>query len=227
MTIPDWVRATRAGVSVGAAVAMATSGAALAQDAALEEITVTAQKREQSALDVPITVDVFTATDIEQTGALTLRDIRDFIPGFEIGSNPTQASIRVRGISSANISTGGDPSVATFYDEIYVPRAATTASFTDVARVEVLKGPQGTLYGRNAAVGVVSIVPNRPAAEDEAFVKSRIGNYDLMRLEAMGNVALSDSFFLLAAVTFARHQVLDVAISLVTQDVGTQEETVA
>ncbi|MDJ0794042.1 MAG: TonB-dependent receptor [Woeseiaceae bacterium] len=196
----DWVRAVRAGARVCAALAVSVPQLVVAQDTALDEITVTAQKREQSALDVPITVDVFTATDIEQTGALTLRDIRDFIPGFEIGSNPTQASIRVRGISSANISTGGDPSVATFYDDIYVPRAATTASFTDVARVEVLKGPQGTLYGRNAAVGVVSIVPNRPGAEDEAFVKSRLGNYDLMRLEAMGNVALSDSFFLRANV---------------------------
>ena len=153
----------------------------LAQDSLLDEITVTAQKREESALDVPMTVDVFSATDMEKTGALNLEEIQDFIPGLEVGSNPTQASITIRGVSSANISAGGDPSVATFYDEVYVPRAATTASFTDLQRIEVLKGPQSTLYGRNAAAGVVNMVPNRPGAENEAFVKMRFGNYDLAR----------------------------------------------
>ena len=138
--------------------------AARAQDAELDEIIVTSQKREQSALEVPMTVDVFSADQIEKTGALNLQEMQDFIPGFEVGENPTQASITIRGVSSANISTGGDPSVATFYDDVYVPRAATTITFSDMARVEVLKGPQGTLYGRNAAAGVVNMVPNQPAS---------------------------------------------------------------
>ncbi|MDH5454821.1 MAG: TonB-dependent receptor [Gammaproteobacteria bacterium] len=182
------------------AVAAALPAASLAQDVVLEEITVTAQKREQSTLDVPLTVDVFSADDMEKTGALNISEMQDFIPGFEMGSNPTQASISIRGISSVGISSGGDPSVATFYDDIYVPRAATTIAFTDVARVEVLKGPQGTLYGRNAAAGVVSIVPNRPGADNEAFTKLRIGNYGLARIEVMGNIAVSDNFFLRANV---------------------------
>ena len=168
---------------------------ARAQDSVLDEITVTAQKREESALEVPVTVDVFTDKDIEETGALNLAEMQDFIPGFEVGSNPTQASITIRGVSSANISTGGDPSVATFYDEVYVPRAATTATFTDLQRVEVLKGPQGTLYGRNAAAGVVNLVPNRPGPETDGFIRQRIGNYGLFRVELMGNAALSDKFF--------------------------------
>ena len=183
-----------------AALAVCMPFAAIAQDIVLDEITVTAQKREQSALDVPITVDVFGARDIEQTGALNLMEMQDFIPGFEMGANPTQAAITVRGVSSANISTGGDPSVATFYDEVYVPRAATTVTFSDLQRVEVLKGPQGTLYGRNAAAGVVNLVPNRPGPENEAFIKSRVGNLDLFRIEAMGNVALGDNFFVRANV---------------------------
>jgi outer membrane receptor protein involved in Fe transport len=203
MKVHNSTRASQAGA--GFTVVCLAAGAVLpvttlAQDMSLDEIVVTAQKREQSLLDVPVTIDVFTADDIEKTGALNLIEMQDYIPGFEIGSNPTQASITIRGVSSANISTGGDPSVATFYDDVYVPRAATTASFTDMQRVEVLKGPQGTLYGRNAAAGVVNMVPNRPAAENEAFVKARVGNYDLMRLEAMGNVALSDNFFLRANI---------------------------
>jgi len=195
--------------AMGAAIAAVTillgAAPAVAQESELEEIVVTSQKREQSALEVPMTVDVFSADQIEKTGALNLQEMQDFIPGFEVGSNPTQASITVRGVSSTNISTGGDPSVATFYDDIYVPRAATTITFSDMSRVEVLKGPQGTLYGRNAAAGVVNMVPNQPGEENEGFIKARIGNYNLMRIEAMGNVAVSENFFLRAnALTNSR-----------------------
>ena len=189
-------RAAGAGITaVCVAVASAIPALASAQETLLEEITVTAQKREQSELEVPMTLDVFTGKDITDTGALNLQDIQDFIPGFEVGTNPTQASITIRGVSAPNISTGGDPSVATFYDEVYVPRAATTASFTDLQRVEVLKGPQGTLYGRNAAAGVVSMVPTRPQPEKEAFIKTRFGNYNLFRVEGMANIPLTDKLY--------------------------------
>ncbi len=189
-------RAAGAGITaVCVAVASAIPASASAQETMLEEITVTAQKREQSELEVPMTLDVFTGKDITDTGALNLQDIQDFIPGFEVGTNPTQASITIRGVSAPNISTGGDPSVATFYDEVYVPRAATTASFTDLQRVEVLKGPQGTLYGRNAAAGVVSMVPTRPQPEKEAFIKTRFGNYNLFRVEGMANIPLTDKLY--------------------------------
>ena len=189
-------RAAGAGITaVCVAVASAIPASASAQETMLEEITVTAQKREQSELEVPMTLDVFTGKDITDTGALNLQDIQDFIPGFEVGTNPTQASITIRGVSAPNISTGGDPSVATFYDEVYVPRAATTASFTDLQRVEVLKGPQGTLYGRNAAAGVVSMVPTRPQPEKDAFIKTRFGNYNLFRVEGMANIPLTDKLY--------------------------------
>ena len=190
------------------AIAMALAGAAQAQDPTveaealpgLEEVIVTAQKREQSAMDVPVTVDVFSSADIEKTGALTLYDIQDFIPGFEVGDSATQTSISIRGVSSANISTGGDPSVATFYDEVYLPRGATALAFSDIARVEVLKGPQGTLYGRNAAAGVVNVIPNAPGPETEGFVRGRLGNLSLYRVEAMNNWAMADDFFVRANV---------------------------
>lgn len=112
-------RRLRAGAGTAALFALvAVPATSLAQGAIFEEITVTAQKREQSELEVPMTLDVFSAKDIEETGAFNLIDMQDFIPGFEVGSNPTQAAITIRGVSSVNIWTGGDPSVATFYDEI-------------------------------------------------------------------------------------------------------------
>lgn len=181
-----------------AAIAMALVVPALADEMVneLEEVTVTAQKREEVAIEVPMTINVFSAQDIEKTGALDLFEIQNYIPGFSVGASETQASIAIRGVSSANISTGGDPAVATFYDEVYVPRAATQMAFSDMARVEVLKGPQGTLYGRNAVAGVVSMVPNQPNESTEGFLYTRLGNYSLWRVEAMGNVAVSDNFFL-------------------------------
>jgi iron complex outermembrane receptor protein len=163
---------------------------------ALEEVLVTAQKREESHMTVPISVSSFSAQDMVNTGALNVQDIDDFMPGVEItdtNGGATQIGITIRGISSPNISSGGDPSVATFYDNAYMPRAASSVPFTDIARTEVLKGPQGTLFGRNASAGVINIVANKPVDEFEGFVKSRIGNYGLLRMEGMANVPITDN----------------------------------
>jgi iron complex outermembrane recepter protein len=184
------------------------SGGVLAQDAQprrystqIEEVVVTAQKREQDTMSVPITVNAFTAQDMINTGADNIQDISDFMPGVEIGEGgATQVTIAIRGIESPNISSGGDPSVATFYDNAYMPRAATSIPFTDIARTEVLKGPQGTLFGRNATAGVINIVPNKPIQESEGFVKSRVGNYGLLNLEGMVNEALTDDIAVRANV---------------------------
>jgi outer membrane receptor protein involved in Fe transport len=165
----------------------------------LEEILVTAQKRQQQAIDVPIAIGTFSQRDIINTGALNLQDIDAYIVGFDAGGESfTQQGYRIRGISSPNISTGGDPSVATFYDDAYLPRAATTVAFADIDRVEVLRGPQGTLFGRNAAAGVVNMIPNAPSDTQEGFARLRAGNYNLMRLEGMINIPVSDTFSLRA-----------------------------
>jgi iron complex outermembrane receptor protein len=90
--------------------------------------------------------------------------------------------------------------VATFYDNAYMPRAATTLPFTDIARIEVLKGPQGTLFGRNATAGVINIVPNKPVEEFEGFAKTRIGNYGLFDVEGMVNQPVTDDIAIRANV---------------------------
>lgn len=190
----------RLSVSVAAAVAALAVPQVQAQHETilvLEEVLVVAQRREQSAMIVPVTVDVFSSDNITNTGALTLQGIDDYIPGFDSGGeSSTQQRLAVRGVSSSNISTGGDPSVATFYDEVYLPRATTTVAFADMARVEVLKGPQGTLFGRNAAAGVINMIPNSPSNTLEAFGRMRLGNDDLVRVEGMVNVPVTDDFFL-------------------------------
>ncbi len=183
---------------------LASAGHSQTTDGLLEEVIVTAQKRQQQAIDVPIAIGTFSSRDIINTGALTLQDIDAYIVGFDAGGETfTQQGYRIRGISSPNISTGGDPSVATFYDGVYLPRAATTVAFADMERVEVLRGPQGTLFGRNAAAGVVSLVPNAPTTEKlEGSARLRAGNYNLMRLEGMINVPVGDSFAIRANALF-------------------------
>ncbi|WP_372864311.1 TonB-dependent receptor [Spongiibacter sp.] len=169
-----------------------------ANNLALEEVVVTAQKREQSAMTVPVTVDTFSTQDLENTGALTMADIQAYIPGLKVGSSVqdaggvTQSFFVIRGVESSNISTGGDPSVATFLDGVYLPRAAITVPFSDMERVEVLKGPQGTLFGRNAAAGVVSFVSNGPSVEErEGFLAAKLGSANLVRIEGMANLPLA------------------------------------
>ncbi|MEX1667121.1 TonB-dependent receptor [Zhongshania arctica] len=192
---------SRMACAIGIAV-LGTPSAYAVNNLALEEVVVTAQKREQSAMTVPVTVDTFTNQDLENTGALNMEDIQAYIPGLKVGDGvrgggSTQSSFVIRGIDSSNISTGGDPSVATFLDGVYLPRAAITVPFSDMQRVEVLKGPQGTLFGRNAAAGVVSFIPNAPSTEEtEGFVMTKLGSYNLFRVEGMGNLPLADNLAL-------------------------------
>lgn len=186
------------------AVALAVTGAnAVAQDTdtstrggyvLLEEVVVTAQRRVEDTMTVPIAVDSFSAQDIINRGATDIGDIDDFMAGVQISSEQnTQTSIQIRGVSSPSISTAQDPSVATFYDSAYLPRAAAALPLVDIERVEVLKGPQGTLFGRNASAGVINIIPNKPVDEFEGELRARVGNHDLYRLEGTVNVPVTDS----------------------------------
>lgn len=179
------------------ATAISTAQAQSKNSLALEEVVVSAQKREQNALDVPITVDTFSPSDIRNTGALSVMDIDAYIPGFDSGdTNVTQNGLTIRGVSSSNISSGGDPSVAVFYDDVYLPLPASNITYLDLAQIEVLKGPQGTLFGRNAAAGVVNLVPNQPGEEEEAYISTRFGTDNLIRVEGMVNTQLADDVYL-------------------------------
>jgi iron complex outermembrane recepter protein len=196
-------------LALAISVIVASTAQAQAQDGEsrynlqLEEVVVTAQKREEDFMTVPAAVSAFTTQDMINTGAVTIQDIDAFIPGLDTGDSvggATQMSIEIRGVNSPNISSGQDPSVATFYDGSYMPRAVTSIPFTDIARTEVLKGPQGTLFGRNATAGVINIVPNKPHEEFEGFVKARLGNQDLVRVEGMVNTPITDGLALRANI---------------------------
>lgn len=166
---------------------------------AIEVVTVTAQKRVQNVLKVPVSVGTITADIAEESGAVLLSELDKFIPGFEFGDGTmTQDGVKMRGIESSTISVGGDPSSASFFDDVYMPQAAHNVMFSDMARIEVLKGPQGTLFGRNAAMGVVNMVPNSPHEDLEGFLKGTLGSDNLLRYEGMVNIPLSDNLYMRA-----------------------------
>ncbi|WP_433851790.1 TonB-dependent receptor [Stenotrophomonas nitritireducens] len=156
----------------------------------LDRIVVTAQSREQELKDVPIALQVVGENVIEQTMAENLGDLDNFVPGLSISDDqPTQAGFKLRGLSTGDFGIGTDPTVGVYVDGVYAGRGGgTVLPFLDVERIEVLKGPQGTLFGRNTAAGAVSIVTKRPGNELEGRARVRVGNYGKEYFDGMLNL---------------------------------------
>ncbi len=162
---------------------------------ALEEVIVTAQKRTENVQDVPIAISVFTAENVEKLSARDLTDLGRFTAGVEMTSlESLQPSYSIRGVETNDWTVGSDPAVAVYVDGVYAARGAgAEAALVDLARIEVLKGPQGTLFGRNATGGAVHIISQKPVFEQEGRIKVTAGNYDRIDGELMVNQPLGDS----------------------------------
>jgi iron complex outermembrane receptor protein len=195
------VRAPRAVFALcGAAAAACAASSVLAQG--LEEIVVTAERRELSLQDTPISVVAFTSETMELKGIETMEDIATFTPNLDIKgsrfSGNNDPTWQIRGLSGGG-GTTGERAVGLYVDGVYVPR--TTGPFLnvlDVERIEVLRGPQGTLFGRNSTGGAIRIFTKKPGPEREAYVKLGLGNFDRQDLQFMVNVPISDAFRLRA-----------------------------
>ncbi len=174
---------------LGALPALAqTAPAAPAQDVSqIEEVVVTAQRRSESLQDVPVTVTAFGATQVQEARIRQIDDVAGLTPGLQFDAFPSsQPRISIRGVGSSDRGAAGDPSSAVFLDEIYLGRPAAVAfDAFDVERIEVLKGPQGTLFGRNVVGGAINIVSHRPDLDAfDAAAELTAGNYN--RLEGAG-----------------------------------------
>jgi iron complex outermembrane receptor protein len=192
--------ASRRIVACGVAAAtLAGAGHAMAQTASassskpdvvsIDEIVVTAQRRSERLQDVPVTVTAFGAEEVKQARIREIDDVATRTPGLNFDAFPaSQPRIAIRGIGSSDRGAAGDPSSAVFLDEIYLGRPAAVAfDAFDVSRIEVLKGPQGTLYGRNVVGGAINVVTNRPEFDRvDAAGEVTAGNYN--RLEGAGFV---------------------------------------
>lgn len=162
----------------------------------IEEITVTAQKREQSINDVSIAMNAFTEDEIRSFRIENPTDIADLISNMDIkgtlgGVNPV---VTVRGIGLNDFNANNNPSVGVYVDEVFLSSPAMlTARMFDVERVEVLKGPQGTLYGRNSTGGAINIINRKPTQEFDSYISLGKGNYDLLEIEAAVSGGISEN----------------------------------
>ena len=171
---------------------------ALAQDGAIEEIVVTAQKREESLQDTPISIAAFSARDLENKGISGLTDLRAQVPNLQLTPFPNNAAttqIFMRGVGLADDQITQDGGVAVYMDGVYVARSQGLAmEVADLERIEVLRGPQGTLYGRNATGGAINFITRKPDPREFGFKgQVTIGNYDNRRFKAALNIPLGDT----------------------------------
>lgn len=145
------------------------------------EIIVTAQKREQSLQDVSASITAVTSDRLTEAHVNNLQDLQSVVPSVDFGSDFNQAKIFIRGVGANTSTTGGSTGVAFHIDGAYVARAeAQLTSLFDMKRVEVLRGPQGTLYGRNAVGGSINIISNKPTDYLDGYARLSYGNYNAL-----------------------------------------------
>jgi len=183
------------------ATALAVAGIAypsinFAQESSIEEIVVTAAKRAQTLQDIPIAVSVTSAETIEQAQILDINDLQSVVPTLRVSQlqNSTNTNFSIRGFGNGANNAGVEPSVGVFIDGVYRSRSAGAISdLPNLERVEVLSGPQSTLFGKNASAGVISIVTKKPSGDSTGNVSATFGNFDQLGLKGYVEGALSDT----------------------------------
>jgi len=193
------VAALLAGASAGAhaqAAAPAPEASASAPAGDVQVIEVTAQGRKQEVQKVPISLQLVGPEEIAKSGAVNLSQVADFVPGLSVdASQPTQPSYALRGLGNGDFGIGTDAPVGVYVNGIYTGKTGgAMLNFNDVKRIEVLKGPQGTLFGRNSAGGAISIVTNDPDGQHTASGLVRVGNYGTVHAEGVLNQPLGEDF---------------------------------
>lgn len=174
----------------------------------IEEIVVTAQRREESAQDAAMALTALSGETLHDAGVTRPQELTHFDPSIQIAATTAPYTVfYLRGVGNFNGTSLADAAVAFNFSDVYIGRPSGTAAFFyDLDRVEILKGPQGTLYGRNATGGAINVVPRRPVLNEaggELFVD--YGNYDSVRVDGAVNIPLGDQTALRIAGIRVRH----------------------
>ena len=186
--------------------ALAQANAAADEPQGLQDIVVTAEKRETTLQRTPMSISVVTAEDVRRNGISNVQDLITGAPGVTLNTASNSAIISVRGISSRDTTEIGDPAVAISIDGQYLQRSiGLNDSVFDLERVEILRGPQGTLYGRNATGGAINFITAKPSKDFKALASVTIGNYSTLATEGMVNIPLADTVQMRAAFSTRRH----------------------
>ena len=171
-------------------------GAQAAADTQPGDIIITAQGRRQILQDVPIAVTAVGGDEMKNSGATDIRQLNQLAPSLLVSSTGTEAngSARIRGIGTVGDNPGLESSVAVFIDGVYRSRSGIGLNeLGEIDRVEVLRGPQGTLFGRNASAGLINIISKRPRFEPEIYGEGTFGNYDLRRISGGVTGGITDT----------------------------------
>lgn len=172
----------------------------------IEKIEVTATKRTTGILDTAIAMSAFSGEALKENGVSEVTDIATIAPGVTFVQNSANVIVSIRGVNSQDTNETGNPAVAIAQDSFYIERANSFSNaLYDMERVEVLRGPQGTLYGKNATGGVINFITNKPTSEQEGSVNVGIGNYNLITAEGMVNVPVSETVNMRAAFFSKSH----------------------
>jgi iron complex outermembrane receptor protein len=188
--------------------AILTNIAHAADQDGIQEVIVTAQKRSESASRTPLALTALTSKDLEKRGVTGAADLTYVVPNVQIGTaDGGNTNIYIRGIGSNNTTEGGDPAAAFHLDGVYLGRPdEARVAFFDVDRVEVLRGPQGTLYGRNATAGAVNVITGKPEDTLGGKLSFEVGSHDLRRMDGMVNLPVNDMLALRVAVMGEHHE---------------------
>lgn len=172
----------------------------------LEEITVTAEKREENVQDLALSVTSISGADIRDQGKNTLNDVLRDIAAVQIGQGNRGGWVYIRGIGSYVDTSRADSAVAVMEDNVYNGNSMSVfGAMYDIDRVEVLRGPQGTLYGRNATGGTVNVVTKNPIHEFEALGNLQIGDYNLKHFDGAINIPLTEKWASRVAIMREKH----------------------
>ncbi len=188
--------------------AQPTAAPAAANDSQLQDIIVTATKTGATRLQsTPLPISAFTADQLSKTRSMNVKDLAQFIPSVVISQVTTNPVITIRGIGTTNVGNGSDPDVTEQVDGVYIARpSAQTSDFLDIERVEVLRGPQGTLYGRNAVGGTINIISRAPTDTLHAEQVLTGGNYGLFEEQTyIAGPIIPGKLQASAAVSYTRH----------------------
>jgi iron complex outermembrane receptor protein len=207
MTIKSILCAALAAVFCTSVTAVAQQGDSEAS--AFEEITVTAKKREQSIYDVPVAVSAFSGAAIAKQGITDLTDVGKFVPnlnvtGFSAG-HTSSANPFIRGIGLQDHLITTDPGVGVYVDGVYLGRqVGQNWSLSNIERIEVLRGPQGTLYGRNSIGGTINIITRKPGEGEGGRIGMEVGSRGRINADFFTNVELTDDVAMTVSGAFKR-----------------------
>lgn len=162
-------------------------------DGGITDIVVTAQRRAENVQDVPLSVTAITSDALAKNDVRDLARVEVLTPGFSFGKSGSDARPAIRGVRTENVAVSGDPTIGFFMDNVYRSRASmANEPFVDIARVEVQRGPQGTLYGRNTFGGNISVASNEPSNKLGAGINLLYGSFDRKRADGFVNVPLGE-----------------------------------